>query len=124
MREMKQVKTFREFITEGMSASITVFDGRLYKTSYLQYDAIEAARELIKKYNTPRKAQKLVQGTGEIRDIFNLEYYDDRVILEVTKDVEKAVKNANKMNIKYYFDGGSWYQGKGEIDSFEELILI
>lgn len=118
------MKNFREIVNEGTSASITVFDGKLYKTSYLQYDGIEAAKELIKNYNKPEQAALLVQKSGEIRNIFDLEFYKDRPKLEVTRYEDEAVRNANEMYIKYYFDGQSWYTKRGQIRDFNDMEEI
>jgi hypothetical protein len=122
------MKTFKEYIlTEGTDATITVLEKGVYKTSFLQYNGYlqGAGKELFKNYSDPKKAKLLVQGTGEIRDIFDLEFYTDRTLLETTKDEKKAVKNANESYIKYFFDGSDWYYAQGQIlDFYDEMDML
>ena len=117
--------TFRELI-EGTTATITVLAKGTYKTSFLQYDGDikTSGKELIKNYNSPKQASTLVTNSGELRSIFELEYYTDRTLLEITKDEQKAVKNANESHIKYFYDGSDWYFQKGQIKYFSDMKLL
>jgi len=126
-----KMKTFRELamktVNEGTSATITVFDGKNYKTSYLQYDAyVEfAGKVLLEKYWKLKDAKKLVEKSGELRSIDPLEYYTDRTLLDITKNEKDAIKNSNEMHIKYYFsEDTDWLYNKGRISEFEDMIMV
>ena len=112
-------------LTEGTQASITVLtkNGE-YRTSILQYDGYpEFMKKELKYFDNQKDAEKLVQKTGEIRGIDHgdVEYYYDRSLLAKTKDEQKAVKNANEIHYKYFFDGDDWYFAKGQIRSFNDM---
>jgi len=114
-------------VNEGTSATITVFDGKNYKTSYLQYDAyVEfAGKVLLEKYWKLKDAKKLVEKSGELRSIDPLEYYTDRTLLDITKNEKDAIKNSNEMHIKYYFsEDTDWLYNKGRISEFEDMIMV
>ena len=100
-------------INEGTEATITTFLGGLYKTSILQYDGYEKFMkpELKKYWNSPQKASELTTKTGELRGVYQgkAEYYKDRKLLQVTKNVNQAASTANDTRYKYFFDGTDWY---------------
>ena len=115
-------------VNEGTTATITVFDGKLYKTSILQYDGYDSFMkpELNKYWDSPKKAAGLVTKTGELRGVYEgkAEYYTDRKLLQITKDPDRAVTNASDCYYKYFYDGIDWYWTNKSIRDFDEMKLI
>ncbi len=100
-------------LNEGTTATITTFIDGLYKTSILQYDGYESfmAPELKKYWDSPKKASELTTKSGELRGVYQgkAEYYKDRKLLQVTKNVNQAASFANDSKYKYFYDGKDWY---------------
>ena len=122
---------FENTINEGTNATITVLGkAGIYKTSFLQYDGYDAhmVKELKKYWKKPNDAMRLATGTGDIREITGgeVEYYSDRPrsILKVTKDENKATRNANETHFKYFYDGKNWFWSNEDLESFSEMTKI
>jgi len=118
---------FKElFLNEGTNATITVkMKNGEYRTSFVQYDGYlkGVGKELLDNFYSQKDAERLVQKTGDIRQIINdkVDYYDDRNILDRTKNESKAVKNANEAYYKYLWDDGDWFVAQGNIKSFDDM---
>jgi hypothetical protein len=112
-------------INEGTTASITVFDGKKYKTSILQYDGQreQAGKVLIKLFYSAKAAAKLVKNSGELASINPIEYYSDGSLLKVTNKESEAIKNANNAEYAYYWDGQDWFVDKN-ISSFDNMDML
>ena len=104
-------------INEGTSATITVFDGKIYKTSIIYNDAgvYKMQNTLYKDFGTLKLAKQLVQKTGSIEEIDagNVKYYTDERVLETVKTEKKALKNAMQEYLMYWFDGYDWLYAEG-----------
>jgi hypothetical protein len=118
-------------INEGTTATITVFDGKKYKTSLLQYDGqVEiVGRVLIKSFYSAKAAAKLVKKSGELASIDPIEYYSDTAsgrqgsILKVTTKESEAIKNANGFEYAYYWDGQDWFVDKN-LTTFDNMDML
>ncbi len=112
-------------LNESTQAAIIVKIGNTYKTSILQSDGYKEYMKpvLTKGYNSQKDAEKLVQKTGEIRGVNkdSVEYYKDRKLLAVSDDESNAVKDANEVHIKYFWDGDKWNYGTGQIKTFADM---
>lgn len=100
-------------LNEGTSATLVVkMPNGVFKVSKLQYDGgpHSALPILQKRYNTQKTAELLVQKTGELRDIDDLEYYDDKVILKTYKTLDAYKKEVHIWwaDYQYLWDGKKW----------------
>jgi len=120
---------FEQILNEGTNATITVLRGDTFWTSFLQYSGSKdyMIPTLKKHFQSQKEADTLVTKTGDIREISQdgeVEYYNDRKILEITKDEEKALDNVNEAHIKYFFDGTDWFFHYGTVREFSKMKKI
>ena len=113
-------------LNEGTQAIITVLEKGKYKSSILQYDGNvnSAGKELLKNYNSPKLAGKLVQKSGEIRDIFNLEFYNDKNILKKFNNEQDAINYMKGYTYKYFYDGEEWYGNTKNATTLSDFTLL
>lgn len=118
---------FRQFLTEGTTASIVVKTGDdQYSISYLQYDGSTVGPDLSKNFEG-KKALELVSKSGEIASINGnkIEFYNDKKMLKTNLSEKQAKKEANNFgDYIYYYDGKNWYMSNGKIKSLDSMNEI
>lgn len=105
---------FKQFLNEGTEASIVVKlkDGS-YRVSVLRYDGMDAFENVRKFFNSQKKAEMLVQETGEIKDLNNgkVEFYKDDNMLGSLRNEKDALKYArSEFSVDYVvlWNGTKW----------------